>query len=145
MKKSIHNPASLINAAGSAHGKTVTPAGLFRMYADVGFHIIPIIPSDATINPTSTVSDANRGKVPGAYQGDNIWGGYNGWQNVVASSREIELWDTWDGAGIGIICGDIIGLDIEMTLEPNDGEYGGHHGRYRLLNRVRLLDVRKAA
>ncbi len=37
------------------------------------------------------------------------------------------------------------GLEISMELEPNGGDYGGSHGRYRLVSRVLLIDEQEAA
>ena len=36
-------------------------------------------------------------------------------------------------------------LDISMEREPNGGEYGGHHGRYRLVSEVYLIEEQAAA
>jgi hypothetical protein len=119
MSESIAISERFSNATDNPHGNVQTTAtGLFSKYAAVGFRIIPNIPHNATISPTTkSLTNANRGKTPGAMKTDGTWVGYSGWQNVVASSQQIELWDSWPGAGIGILCGGTIGLDIDMMNE----------------------------
>lgn len=77
--------------------------------ADLGHHLIergwPILP----IVP--------RQKFPGQYQRGE-WRGYREWQRHCTrqtSKFELDVWSRWPGCGIGIACGTVVGLDIDIT------------------------------
>jgi hypothetical protein len=56
-------------------------------------------------------------KQPGQYQGDS-WSGLKNWSQFLAvpPSREIfATWSAWPGAGVGLLTGDIVAVDIDVT------------------------------
>ncbi len=58
-------------------------------------------------------------KWPGQYQGGS-WSGLQKWSQFLAipPSRElVATWSTWPGAGIGLLTGDIIAVDIDILNE----------------------------
>lgn len=55
-------------------------------------------------------------KQPGQYQGDS-WSGLKNWSQFLAvpPSREIfATWSAWPGAGVGLLTGDIVAVDIDV-------------------------------
>src|SRR5690242_16811056 len=70
--------------------------------ADNGYPVIPIQPGS---------------KKPGRYR-NNSWGEYPGWSRHCereTTSAEIEIWSTWPDAGIGVPCGRVIAVDIDVA------------------------------
>jgi len=73
--------------------------------ADSGFHIIPIIPGL---------------KAPGQYR-RNQWLGYPAWSKHCdrpSTPWELKIWSAWPDCGIGVACGHVVGVDIDVL----DGE-----------------------
>lgn len=68
---------------------------------DAGYRIIPIMPGT---------------KRPGRFDG-NTWGELARWTEVNAQQIHVDLWSKWTGAGIGILCGEVVAIDIDV-LEP---------------------------
>lgn len=88
----------------------------FKQIHDLGYHeIVPIMPCDVEISPTSEAKPKSRGKIPGKLT-PNGWVGYWKWQELRATPEHLKLWHGW-GAGVGIICGDIIAFDIDVRNE----------------------------
>lgn len=55
-------------------------------------------------------------KVPGSYQ-EGRWGGFPQWTRFLYSPPSLatlEIWSSWPGAGIGLVTGDIVGVDIDI-------------------------------
>lgn len=87
---------------------------------DSGFHIVPIFPEN---------------KKPGIFKFGK-WQNYPGWQkfgNRLPNDAELDLWSTWPDAGIGVICGPVLGIDIDtpdadqaLKLEALCTETFGH-------------------
>jgi len=72
---------------------------------DSSFHVIPIIPGL---------------KAPGQYRKDQ-WIGYHAWSKHCdrpSTLWELKIWSAWPDCGIGIACGNVVGLDIDVL----DGE-----------------------
>ncbi|MEI7607331.1 MAG: PriCT-2 domain-containing protein [Rhodospirillaceae bacterium] len=69
--------------------------------ADNGFCPIPVMPGT---------------KKPGRYR-NGAWGDYPEWTRHCSrqtTETEIRVWSTWQGAGVGIACGNVIGIDIDV-------------------------------
>jgi Bifunctional DNA primase/polymerase, N-terminal/Primase C terminal 2 (PriCT-2) len=69
---------------------------------DHGFKIVPIMP---------------RTKKPGLYTSDGRWINFPNWNACDISPTGIETWKTWRGAGIGIVCGNVCAIDIDVLDE----------------------------
>lgn len=68
---------------------------------DNGYSILPIIPGT---------------KIPGRYSAGN-WVPMDKWQrfcDAPATQFELETWRRWTGAAVGIACGSVIGIDIDV-------------------------------
>ena len=65
-----------------------------------GFNIIPIAP---------------REKYPARWDSRN-WGlmQWDRYRKKPASAAEVGFWGTWPGAGVGIVCGAVVGIDIDV-------------------------------
>lgn len=69
---------------------------------DNGYAVIPIAPGT---------------KKPGRFAGGQ-WQDLAGWRNMKKPTPfHINLWSQWPGAGVGIICGTVIGIDIDVLDE----------------------------
>jgi hypothetical protein len=56
-------------------------------------------------------------KVPGSYQEGRWGGGFPQWTRFLDSPPSLatlEVWSSWPGAGIGLVTGDIVGVDIDI-------------------------------
>lgn len=70
-----------------------------------GYSIIPIMPGS---------------KKPGVWSSSAGWRNMQSWERYLdnpANAYQVNLWKRWPGAGIGIMCGDIIGFDIDTLDE----------------------------
>ncbi|MBR0679436.1 DUF3987 domain-containing protein [Roseomonas eburnea] len=70
--------------------------------ADNGYAVIPIMPG---------------AKVPGRCSGGE-WTPYPDWSRHAdrpTKPFEIDIWQRWPGCGVGIACGTVVGLDIDVT------------------------------
>lgn len=91
-----------------SHDGGVPPLHRFKWMAEhgcklqeLGYPLLPIAPG---------------AKYPGLFDGMS-WRGFTGWQGyaMAASTEEqVEEWSGWPGAGIGIPCGLIGGLDLDI-------------------------------
>jgi hypothetical protein len=80
-----------------------------QILVDRGYPIIPIRPG---------------AKCPGSYDRRKRWGPLSGWNlhcTRLPTAEELALWQTWPGCGIGIACGIVGGLDIDVL----DAELNG--------------------
>ena len=71
-----------------------------------GYHIIPIIPQQ---------------KVPGRYSGGQ-WHLLDKWQfycTKAANQFEVDAWKRWPGCAVGLACGEVIGIDIDVLTDPD--------------------------
>jgi predicted RNA-binding protein associated with RNAse of E/G family len=66
---------------------------------DNGYRIIPIAP---------------RTKKPAVYEPVDRWINFRDWNTINASKKDVEHWTKWPGAGIGIICSNVCGVDINI-------------------------------
>jgi hypothetical protein len=69
---------------------------------DNGYKIIPIIPKT---------------KKPGLYTPDGRWIDFPKWDASNPSLKELKNWKNWPWAGIGVVCGNVCGLDIDAFDE----------------------------
>jgi hypothetical protein len=80
---------------------------LMRQHADRlvdnGYKIIPIIP---------------RGKKPGLYSSSGGWINFRNWNTFNPSPDDVEEWKTWPDVGIGVVCGNVCAVDIDI-LDPD--------------------------
>lgn len=80
-------------------------AELGERLIDNGYSVLPIIPS---------------AKSPGRWQESRGWVGLTGWERFcdrAPKSFELDIWQRWPGCGIGIPCGFIHGVDIDVLDE----------------------------
>lgn len=80
-------------------------AELGERLIDNGYSVLPIIPS---------------AKSPGRWQESRGWVGLSGWERFcdrAPKSFELDIWQRWPGCGIGIPCGFIHGVDIDVLDE----------------------------
>ena len=78
--------------------------------------IIPVIPPDAPLAPTSRVNANDRGKVPGKKRPDETWVGFGGWQKHQTTPADAAQWDR-DGANIGLRTERFPAIDIDCVDE----------------------------
>ncbi|QYU66463.1 bifunctional DNA primase/polymerase [Leptolyngbya sp. 15MV] len=70
--------------------------------ADNGYAVIPIMPGS---------------KVPGRFTGGR-WVPYPDWTRHAdrpTKPFEIEIWQRWPDCGVGVACGQAVGIDIDVT------------------------------
>jgi putative DNA primase/helicase len=117
--KSITPGGTPVNKPFTEPGGPSVGHTMFSQFAAAGFcgDVIPIMPADAVISSNSAVGAENRGKVPGKYLGVGEWCGLAQWTQLPVSNQDIETWDTWPGAGVGIRTGHVVGVDIDVTDE----------------------------
>jgi hypothetical protein len=91
--------------------------GPFSKWAKTGFlpDLIPLIPPGATLLAGSRVKPEMVGKVPGKYLCDGVWCGFKGFAQHVATAADIAEWNTWPGAGIGLLARNHPAIDIDAT------------------------------
>jgi hypothetical protein len=68
---------------------------------DNGYRVLPIMPGS---------------KKPGIYSG-GVWRDMPGWQKFAKQDPtdfHLNLWSSWPNAGVGVLCGDVIGVDIDI-------------------------------
>jgi hypothetical protein len=103
---------------------------IFHRYAAAGFlpYILPILPVDAAIKPSIKDLKAGRGdrpalaekrgKTPGKFLPHlNKWVGMVDWQVGETTAAQIDEWATWPGAGLGLRCGKLIAVDVDVTVK----------------------------
>jgi hypothetical protein len=123
-------------------------------YIEQGYSVIPIAPGT---------------KRPGTYSEADGWKGMFDWERFggrMPSDIELEHWDRWDGAGIGLVCGklsNIVALDRDYDAPGTDAleriipyspvkkkgakgytaffQYSGERSTSWNLNGVRVLDM----
>jgi hypothetical protein len=69
---------------------------------DNGYAVIPIMPGS---------------KVPGRFTGGD-WSPYPNWTRHCdrpTKGFEVDIWRRWPGCGVGIACGAVVGIDIDLT------------------------------
>jgi hypothetical protein len=105
---------------GDADPKVVQlrpPSPLARL-AEIGFEelVLPALPIDAALAPTSKVSPEDRGKVPGRRKRDGTWTGWPDWTNPnkQMSAESIKKYDVID-CGTCIRTGAVVGADLDIT------------------------------
>lgn len=78
-------------------------AELGARLVDNGFAVIPIMPG---------------AKVPGRYR-DDAWHAYPDWSRHCdrpTKGFEIDIWRRWPGCAVGIACGAVVGVDIDVLV-----------------------------
>lgn len=89
-----------------AHMTQSYMAQLGARIADNGYSIIPTMPGS---------------KVPGNYNGmAKRWEPYRDWsRHCTRETRatEIGIWESWPNAGVGIACGSVVGVDIDIVQD----------------------------
>jgi hypothetical protein len=88
----------------------------FTKYADAGFqaHVIPVIPPGAKLHKSSSLGPKDLGKIPGKQMSDGSWVGFIGWPKLEITPQEIQTFDAFEGASVGIRTGTVVGVDIDM-------------------------------
>jgi hypothetical protein len=91
----------------------------FRRYADAGYQpfLIPIIPPTANMAANSQGVADKRGKVPGKRLPSGDWVGFGAWPKHVTEAADVAEWSSWPGAGLGVRCGRIVAVDVDVTDE----------------------------
>lgn len=103
--------ASVLAALTAA--RMTAAASVAERCLTAGYDIISVIPPDAPLSPSSTITPSQRGKTPGVRRDDGLWTGY-GWRANTATVEDARAWHT-AGASIGIKTGAVVGLDIDAT------------------------------
>lgn len=70
-----------------------------------GYPILPIMPGT---------------KSPGKWSESRLWQGYKDWSKHCARPTkpfELDIWRRWPGCGIGIACGHVVGVDLDLLHE----------------------------
>jgi len=93
---------------------------------DAGYRIIPIMPGT---------------KRPGRFDG-NSWGELARWTEINAQQIHVDLWSKWPGAGIGILTGEVIAIDIDILEADVAVEIGKVFEKH--LGQSELLRIGKA-
>ena len=85
----------------AVYGLPAPLAGVFTKLFDLGYtDVIPVIPNNAQLAPSSSIDPTSRGKAPGRRNGNGEWAGFN-WRARKTSREECGLWDSW-GANVGL-------------------------------------------
>ncbi len=84
-------------------------------YAEAGLDVLPIIPVGAKLIPESIIKPEMLGKIPGEfYRSKKGWAGVRGkWTQREFTRKDLERYGL-DGAGVGLRCGDVSALDIDV-------------------------------
>lgn len=91
---------------------TQQPPIIQRLH-DQGFtDLVPIIPPDAPLSEWSSIKDGDRGKIPGRPNQAGTWGGYD-WLHSRTQPKALQRYVD-AGAGIGVVCRQVIGIDIDI-------------------------------
>jgi hypothetical protein len=94
---------------------------------DFASNLVPVIPHDATLSPSSMIPRDNLGKVPGQRNKYGMWHGYKGWNKMGDATMLLaQLWDAW-GAGIGHRTGfgGAFSLDVDLTVHEDSEQVLG--------------------
>lgn len=89
----------------AAHPAAALPNWMERhgaRLADCGYRPIPIMPG---------------AKCPGRWRSAYGWGAYPDWSRHCdrpTKPFEIGIWKTWPGCGVGIACGNVVALDVDI-------------------------------
>lgn len=89
---------------------SLTPSpNYMRLYGerliDNGYSIVPIMPGT---------------KKPGVWGAGSGWSNMHGWQAFAtnpATPGMLKTWSQWEGCGVGIVCGKVVAVDIDI-LDP---------------------------
>ena len=74
--------------------------------------ILPIIPIDAVLSPSSTITPDRLGKIPGKLT-PNGWVGFGQWSEYRTAQQDVETWSRW-GCGAGLQCRDgLLAIDAD--------------------------------
>jgi P4 family phage/plasmid primase-like protien len=73
--------------------------------------IISVTPPNAKLAPSSKLSSAQTGKVPGKRLSNGLWVGYD-WRGKETTAEDARQWDA-DGANIGLRAGNFPAIDID--------------------------------
>ena len=104
-------------------------AKLGARLVDHGYAVLPIMPGT---------------KKPGRYMA-GMWRDYPGWNRHSVrptTDHELAIWSDWPDAGIGIVTGSIIGIDIDVQA-PGLATRLGHLAR-EMLGQTPLLRIGQA-
>lgn len=77
--------------------------------------LISVTPPNAPLAPSSKLSSAQTGKVPGKRLPNGLWVGYD-WRGKQATKEDVRQWDA-DGANIGLRAGNFPAIDIDCDDE----------------------------
>lgn len=86
------------------------PEALFEL----GYHdLIPVIPPGAQLTPSSKITPALIGKIPGLRKANGLWSGFD-WRRHVTTAADVKQWCI-DGANIGLRADRFPAVDIDCT------------------------------
>jgi putative DNA primase/helicase len=86
-----------------------------KLYAAGFTDLISVIPPGAALTPTSTISSAMVGKVPGRKLPSGLWAGYD-WRKAVATEDDVATWQL-QGANVGLRSDSFPAVDIDILDE----------------------------
>lgn len=84
-----------------------------RMYQAGFTDLVSVVPPEATIAETSSLTDSALGKIPGKLKRDGTWVGYNWLKADAPTEEEVERWEKW-GANVGLKGTRWPALDIDV-------------------------------
>lgn len=86
-----------------------------RLY-EAGFtDLVSVIPPGAQLLPSSAISQASVGKIPGRRHASGLWAGYN-WRIADATLDDVRQW-VIEGANVGLRASRFPGVDIDCADE----------------------------
>lgn len=89
----------------------------FTQLAELGYAVVPIVPAGCSFTDSKGKAKPG-GKTPGTYK-NKQWRGIAGWQHYIdapADDRTLREWQK-HGAGIGVLTGDVVAIDIDIMDE----------------------------
>jgi hypothetical protein len=94
---------------------------IFRRLSDLGYVPIPIVPHDKQFAKKDNTLQQG-GKSPGRFDpSSNTWRGLSGWSRFLdtpPTPHTLSIWESWTSGGMpgaGILTGNIIAIDIDIT------------------------------
>lgn len=84
-----------------------------KLYTSGFTDLVSVVPPDAEISDTSSLSPDTRGKVPGKRRLDGTWCGYPFTRDDPPTEADVAKWESW-GANIGLRADYFPGLDVDV-------------------------------
>ncbi|MBS0244563.1 MAG: bifunctional DNA primase/polymerase, partial [Proteobacteria bacterium] len=91
------------------------PGSIMRELAENGYHVLPILPHDAT-DRHGVLLERERGKAPGYRDERDRVVFESGWSTFCTTPPSASHIDMWAGheSGVGIACGKVVAVDVDI-------------------------------